>query len=50
MFNRNEIVEKRQDKNSQDNYIFELRKYKSDIIGDSKIFINFSSKMERREE
>lgn len=49
MFNRNKIVEKGQEKTAKKTVFLELRKYKSDIIGNSKNF-SFSSKMETKEE
>lgn len=52
MFNRNKIrlLKKGRKKTAKKTTFLELRKYKSDIIGNGKIFLSFSSKMEIKEE
>lgn len=44
------LLKKCRAKTAKKTTFLELRKYKSDIIGDSKVFISFSSKIERKEE
>lgn len=52
MFNRNKIrlLKKGRRKTAKKTTFLELRKYKSDIIANSKIFFSFSNKMEIKEE
>lgn len=52
MFNRNKmrLLKKNRRKNAKKTTFLELRKYKNDIIANSKVLFRFSSKMAKKEE